>query len=139
LPSAEQSYQQAIAIYRRAFSEPTQYLATAMIGLGAVLTDLHKPCEAEPLLREGLTIYRSSMEKGHWQIARVESVLGGCLVALQRFEEAELLLLESYRTLKAKRGDKDKHTQQALNRMIKLYEAWGKPDKAGEYRAALVN
>ncbi|MGH7597757.1 MAG: tetratricopeptide repeat protein [bacterium] len=139
LQSAESSYRQAIAIYRQAFSEPTQYLANAMIGLGAVLVDLHKPREAEPLLREGLTIYRAAMEESHWQIARVESILGGCLAALRRYDEAEPLLLASYQALKEKRGDKDKLTQQTLGRIVKLYDSWNKPAKAGEYRATLAN
>jgi len=136
LKSAAPTYQKAIAIYRQAFSEPTQYLATSLIGLGAVLTDLHKPREAEPLLREGLTIYRASMEEGHWQIARVESVLGNCLVALQRYDEAEPLLLASYQTLKSKRGEEDRIFQQTQKRLVKLYEAWGKPEKASSFRAA---
>lgn len=134
LKSAEPTYQKAIAIYRKAFSEPTQYLATSLIGLGAVLTDLHRPREAEPLLREGLKIYRASMEEGHWQIARVESVLGNCLVALQRYDEAEPLLLASFQTLKTRRGEKDKITQQTQKRLVKLYEAWGKLERASSYR-----
>jgi hypothetical protein len=90
-------------------------------------------------LREGLDIFQNSLKPGHWQLARAQSALGNCLAALRRFEEAEPLLLESYQALKTKRGDKDKFTQQTLSRIIKLYEGWRKPDKVGEYRAALAN
>ena len=55
---------------------------------------------------------------------------------LRRFEEAERLLLESYEKLdppspplrKLRRGE-------ALERIVGLYEAWGKPEKAAEWRA----
>lgn len=45
------------------------------------------------------------------------SALGGCLAALKRYDEAEPLLSEGYATLKAKRGDADPRTQQALARL----------------------
>ena len=34
-------------------------------------------------------------------------------------------------------GDNHPHTLESLNNLIKLYEAWGKPEKAEEWRAKL--
>jgi hypothetical protein len=36
-------------------------------------------------------------------------------------------------------GEKHAFTQDSLRLLIELYEAWGKPDKAEEYRAMLVD
>lgn len=36
-----------------------------------------------------------------------------------------------------KLGDRHSHTQKSLNNLIELYEAWGKPEKAEEWRAKL--
>ncbi|MHC4533996.1 MAG: hypothetical protein ACYS6K_08590 [Planctomycetota bacterium] len=36
-----------------------------------------------------------------------------------------------------KLGDTHPHTQQSLNHLIELYEAWNKPEKANEWRAKL--
>lgn len=138
-PAALPVYENALAIYRKAWKKPNQHVANALIGYGAALTEVNKPQAAEPLLREGLGIFQNSLKPGHWQLARAQSALGTCLSVLRRFEEAEPLLLESYQALKEKRGANDKLTQRTLGRIIKLYESWSKPDKAGEYRAALAN
>ncbi len=36
-----------------------------------------------------------------------------------------------------KLGDTHPHTQESLNNLIGLYEAWGKPDEAGKWRVKL--
>jgi hypothetical protein len=62
-------------------------------------------------------------------------VLGACLSALQRYAEAEPLLQGSYATFKARFGPQHKRTQPVIRYLMNLYEAWGKPEKAAEYRA----
>ena len=47
------------------------------------------------------------------------------------------LLLTGYERLRAARGETDVKALRALQRIIYLYEAWGKPGKAGEWRAKL--
>jgi len=44
------------------------------------------------------------------------------------------LLLESYNALKSSQGDQNARTIEARTRLIKLYEAWRKPDEAARYR-----
>ncbi|MFB0566296.1 MAG: hypothetical protein ACETWK_11560 [Candidatus Aminicenantaceae bacterium] len=77
------------------------------------------------------------MPKGHWRIAEAESVLGGCSGAFKQYEEAEPLLVGSYPVIRAKYGERNKRTQEALERIIRFYEAWGKLEKASDYRAML--
>ena len=67
----------------------------------------------------------------------MKGVLGTCLTEIGRYGDAEPLVLESYVTISGSRGAEDERTKRALNRVIALYEAWGKPDKAAEYRALL--
>jgi|GEM_PF-1648296 len=55
----------------------------------------------------------------------------------QHCEEAETLLLEAVEGRRLKLSDKHPHTQQSLNNLIELYEAWGKPEQAYECRARL--
>ncbi len=56
---------------------------------------------------------------------------------MQRFEEAERLLLEGYADLRSSSGDENPYTQDALTRLITLYEVWGKPEVADTYRTSL--
>jgi serine/threonine-protein kinase len=112
-------------------------IAGSLTWLGKLLTDRGNAQAGEPLLREALEIRRRTLAAGDWQTAETESFLGACQAALQRYEEAEPLLVESYATLKARRGDQDRRTRRTLQYLIDLYEAWGNPEKAAQYRAHL--
>ncbi|PYX12871.1 MAG: tetratricopeptide repeat protein, partial [Acidobacteria bacterium] len=63
--------------------------------------------------------------------------LGECLTIEKRYNEAEPLLLESYESLKSSQGANNPRTQLALQRLITLYENWGKLDRARAYRENL--
>ena len=68
------------------------------------------------------------------RVAETQSVLGGCLAAGGRYVEAEPLLVESLPIIGERWGEQQKHTLRALDRIISLYEAWGKPGDATIYR-----
>jgi hypothetical protein len=69
--------------------------------------------------------------------AATESLLGGCLTALGRYEEAESLLLGSYARIAPTGEEADDPTRAACQRIIDLYEIWGDPEKAAEWRTKL--
>jgi len=48
------------------------------------------------------------------------------------------LLTASYHQFKARSGDRHPKTQDALRRLVTLYEAWRKPDQAAHFRALLA-
>jgi uncharacterized protein HemY len=66
--------------------------AELLDALGALLVEQGRPSEAEPLLREALAI-RQSKTPAHWATFATGSLLGSCLTAQQRYEEAGPLLL----------------------------------------------
>ena len=70
-------------------------------------------------------------------MAEIESDLGRCLTGLGRYEEAERLLTASTRVLREARGERYATTQAAVNALVGLYEAWGKPGEAAQYRRSL--
>ena len=114
-------------------------LANTLSALGWALTDTGKAREAEPLLREALEIRRKVLPKGHWATANTESLLGGCLTKLGRYDEAEPFILNSYPTIASAPGVPPARVRRALERNIALYEAWGKPEKASEWRVKLMD
>ncbi len=79
----------------------------------------------------------AELGKEHWRPANARSHLGDCLTKLGRYEQGEQELLEAYRVLKATRGADNPRTVRAVERLAVLYEAWGKPAKAAQYRALL--
>jgi eukaryotic-like serine/threonine-protein kinase len=135
---AESLYRTAVADLRRALPPGDPRIATAAVGLGALLTARGSLREAEPLLHEGVQILQQAFGNEHWQVAQAQSLLGACLTAQARFAEAEPLLQPSYRVLVERRGATDRHTQTALQHLVSLYEAWGRPHRAAEYRALLT-
>ena len=93
--------------------------------------------DAESVLRQGLDIRLEKLGAEHWQTGEAKSMLGRCLTALNRYDEAEPLLLDGYRTLEQALGAEDRNTLTALRRLVALYEASDQSAKASQYRALL--
>jgi len=55
----------------------------------------------------------------------------------KRYNEAEPLLLEAIEGRKQKLGQQHPDTFDSVRNLIELYEAWGKPQKAEQWRAKL--
>ena len=99
-----------------------------------------KYAEAEPLLRESLTIYEQ-IRPDIWRTFHTKSMLGGSLLGQKKYAEAEPLLLAGYegmRRLQEKISPWAKvNLMEATERLVQLYEAWSKPEKAAVWRARL--
>ena len=134
---AEQLRREVLAIRRKMQGNDHLSVASSLVSLGTLLSEKGNFREAESLLRESIMIQKKSLPAGDRRIAYGESILGGCLTSSQRYSEAEQLVVESYEIIKLKYGEKSKTTLEALERIINLYDAWGKPEKAAEYRALL--
>ena len=103
--------------------------------MGRLFLSTGKSHDALPMLREAIEIERRAWPEGHADIADAETLLGENLMMLGEFEEAEPFLLRSYPVIREQRGARHRQTQRALRRIIELYDAWGKPGQADEYRA----
>jgi hypothetical protein len=68
-------------------------------------------------LRESLEIRRAGLPAGHWLIGNTASLLGECLLADGKREEAIALLQEGYAILRAARGENDPRTLEAKGRL----------------------
>jgi tetratricopeptide (TPR) repeat protein len=106
-----------------------------MKNLAALYVDQRRYAEAEPLLRECLGLRRAALPGDDRFIAITQNLLGDCLTALGRYADAEPLLLDSYEQLRANPDAPAEQVRQALERIIGLYHAWGKPGRAAEWRA----
>ena len=59
------------------------------------------------------------------------------MAALRGYEESERILLDAHGGLRGSLGLSHQRTILARSRIVELYLAWGKPEKAEEYRALL--
>jgi serine/threonine protein kinase len=132
---AEALAREALAHARRAGPLIQPELLRILGVLGSVLTARGKASEAEPLLRECLEGQRKMLPNGHWRIAQAQSLLGACLAVQREYPESEGLLLASFRELQRAQGTPGPELTKARQRLVQLYEAWGKPAEAAKWKA----
>src|SRR5262249_34420473 len=123
---------------RRPTPPPPVAVAESLSWLGWVLSELGQAEEAEPLLREGLALREKHLPAGHWFIANTRSVLGDCLARQHKFADAESLLLQGYQGMVGAKEIPPIRLREAVERVVRLYTAWEKQDKAAEWRKKLA-
>ena len=68
-------------------------------------------------------------------------MLGGSLLGQKKYAEAEPLILAGYEGMKGREAKIPAHGKlrltEAAERVVRLYEAWGKPEKAAAWKAKL--
>ncbi len=132
---SERSYGRALEIRRKALGAASPYLVIPLTGLGRVANEKGDYAGAEQWLNRALEIGRQAFPGGHWRIDVTRSVLGDCWTRAERFSEAEPLLLESYRALQKRQGERSPATLKTLDRLVRLYQAWGRPEEAAQLRS----
>ena len=134
---AEPLLRQVLAMDRRLYGEDHPMVGVVLNNLANLLQRKGDYAGAESLYREAIAVKRRTFPENHWEVATVKSLLGGCLIAAQRYRDAEPLLLESYPVIAAQFGAAHNRSLVALRRVVDLYQAWGQPAKAAEWRAKL--
>ena len=132
---AENLYKESMAIDRSA--TPPRFLDTAahLVGYAGFLAATGEASQAESSAREAVDLLSRNLPAGFWTIARARSVLGEVLTKSGRYPEAEPLLVGAYTVLSNKLGQRALETRLAQDRVVRLYELWGKPSKARAYRS----
>jgi serine/threonine protein kinase len=133
---ARQLAERAVEIAQATYGRENPRVAQFEVGLARTHLDRRDPASAEPLLRRALEIQRRAYTPGNWRIGMTCSLLGAALTELGRYGEAEPLLLEAGGMLKDVPGREGREAAATRTRLVALYEAWGKPEKAGPYRLA---
>jgi serine/threonine protein kinase len=134
---AQSAIQEALQVSTPALREDHPLLANYRITLARLHLARKDAAAAEPLLRQALQIRRRAFPKGDWRIAITESLLGASLTGLARYAEAEPLLVSANAVLKDVPGLQGRESGATRDRLVALYEAWGRPEKAASYRAGI--
>jgi serine/threonine protein kinase/Tfp pilus assembly protein PilF len=131
---AEVMFREALVLRRKVLPAGHADIAFNLVGLGTLLLETGRSQEAEPLLREALGIRQKAPATLSWQTAEAEGVLGACLTAQGRYAEAEPLLLHSYQTMGKAKRPPPATVRKTVDYLVQLYDAWGKPAEASEWR-----
>jgi serine/threonine-protein kinase len=136
LGASEALFREAVALRRGLFGEEGHPdLATNLNNLARVLTSAGRLREALGLYREAQAMYRRTLGEGHWLLAASLAGSGRCLARLGRHGEAEGELLAALPRLQTGLGERHERARAVVDELVRLYEAWKRPEKAAEYRA----
>jgi tetratricopeptide (TPR) repeat protein len=138
---AEELLRRALSIVESAREPDHPDVAEVLQRLGRLHHDLGRYVEAEPLLRQALAI-REKTIPDDWTTFATRSLLGGSLLGQAKCAEAELFIVQGYEGMKDREAQIPPSARNRLieagERVVRLYEAWGKPDEAAEWRARLL-
>jgi len=101
--------------------------------LARVLCERGPSDEALPLIRDAIEFDKTAAPHRQWNSAFSEAVLARCLSGAGDFAGAEPLATAAHAQL-ARRGNRGDETRYTAWVLAELYQAWGKPDKAAEWR-----
>lgn len=131
LDAAEKMLRDALTKYELSLDPAHQYIGSTLTELGAVLNTAGMAEQAVPILQRAIEIRRRDYPDDHPLVAGSNVVYGDTLGRLGRYEEAEDILLKNYELLE---GANDRRARTARQAIIRLYEAWGKPEIAVRYQ-----
>ncbi|MFO0939518.1 MAG: serine/threonine-protein kinase [Pirellulales bacterium] len=115
--------QKLVASAREKFPKDSPDLAGQLALISATLLQVKAWNDAEPLLRECVTI-RDKTNPNLWNAFNAKSMLGGALLGQEKYSEAEPLLLEGYKGMKERESNIPQnfkvYLSSALDRLLEL-------------------
>ncbi len=137
LNAAESLLRESLVMKQRLLGPSHPSTAVSLQNVADVLEAKGDLAGAERYYRDALDVLTKALPATHWRLGSVRAGYGSCLTKMGRYPEAEALLLTAHDGLKASVGEKNTRTRKAVESLVALYEAWGRPDDATRYRAML--
>jgi serine/threonine protein kinase len=135
---AEPLLRQVVASADRDKPRNDRFYSDALRLLGECLIHMDQFDEAVPILRESLKITEQT-SPDDWTPASVRGLLGEAFVGQKEFQTAEPLLLDAQKALSERREkipprDRDVTLRDAVDRLVHLYESWGRSAEAERWK-----
>lgn len=134
IEEAEHVLRRTLTLRRKQLPTQDPDIADALLRLGRFLVAQGRAGDAVGALRECLTIRRVHWSDDDWRVAESKDALGEALTAQGEWDEAEGLLLEARDALEAEEFVPQRERRAVAQRLVALYEAWGKPALAQPFR-----
>ena len=133
---AEPLLTKALEVQRRVLDAKDPSTTNTKAALAGMWLLQRRYADTEPLLREALNDYEQLPDR--WERYLIQSMLGGSLAGQQKYIEAEPLLLSGYQGTIQQEARIPENTlsevETAGDRIVQLYQDWGKPEQAAEWR-----
>jgi tetratricopeptide (TPR) repeat protein len=128
---------EAMEIGHRRLREGHPAILRFMNALAVLRTKQENYVEAKRFFNEALRGRQQELGPDHPETLESKNDLAVLYNEQARYDEAEKLFLEAVEGRRLKLGDTHPHTLDSLYNLIDVYEAWGKPEKAAQWRAKL--
>jgi serine/threonine protein kinase/tetratricopeptide (TPR) repeat protein len=140
-PERTEPYLRDLVSFLREHPGDRSYLLGNGLGdLAFNLLELKKYAEAEPVARECLAI-RSKNKPEWWTTFYTRTLVGAALSGQKKYADAEPLLVQGFAGLRERETKMNNDSKfvlvEALERLVQLYEDWGKPTDATKWRKEL--
>lgn len=136
LDEAETLQRQSVDVLRRIRGDTHLSTMIGMNNLASLLHERKKNDDAEAMLRIACKNAEKTLGADHWITAAFRSNLGNTLVSMKRFDEAQPMLLNCQDVMIRALGEDHPQVAGVREKLIRLYDEWGKPDIADTYREA---
>jgi tetratricopeptide (TPR) repeat protein len=134
---AETNLSEALAGKRKLLGADHPDTSEVAAALALAKVSLRKFTESEALARGAETMEQTKRPDG-WLRFWAESLLGASLAGEKKYAEAEPLLLDGYRGMMERKDriavPKWRHLESSHEWIFQMYQAWGKPEKAIEWK-----
>ncbi len=107
-------YREVLDYWRRQEAQPIE-MASALVGMGAILTEQGKAEEAEPYLIEALSMRSEHFESDDFYVAEVKALLGRCLCEQGKCDQGTTYLEEAVEAFRAAGRATDRRAIEAEN------------------------
>jgi serine/threonine-protein kinase len=129
---------QILALRGKTIPDTHPSIAASLQTLGRCEDKLGDTASGRRSLEESIALRRKVLPPDSWLIASSEGFLADHFIFVKQYAKAETLSLDAYGIMTKALGAQHPKTQVAINRLVGLYEASGRPDKAAEFKAKLT-
>ncbi len=124
----------AVDVYRKTVGESDPNTLIAMNNLARALSALGATEDALALFQDVVDHAAEILPQQHWLLAVFRGYFGECLMTKPDFPAAEPMLLSAHEALAASLGADHERAVRVADHLIQLYEQWGKPEQASQWR-----
>jgi tetratricopeptide (TPR) repeat protein len=128
---------EALETSRRVLGDEHPDTLTSINNMGHLIDAQGKYEEAMPYYAEALETSRRVLGDEHPDTLMSINNMGGLLYSQGKYDEAMPYYVEALETYRRVLGDEHPDTLWSINALIKLFDAWDKPEQAQQYREML--
>jgi tetratricopeptide (TPR) repeat protein len=135
--AADRNLEEALAMRRRLFDKSNPEIGASLLNVGILQVATHKYQDAMLSSRAASEIFSAASSAPNWKSGIAESVGGAALTGIGEYSQAEEHLVHGHAMIINDAGAPWMYRKVARRYLKELYLAWGRPQDAMHYAAAV--